>query len=106
MSRREVQFLLGSPMLDDLFHESRWDYPYTQGEGSKVSTMKRLTLHFKGDTLARIEGDYAPDEVSERQVLTENEVFEVPDWVDPGRSIFQRAASAVGLKTEDELENQ
>ena len=71
-----------------------------------MTAQKRLTLHFEGDTLARIEGDYTPDEVSERQVLTENEVFEVPDWQDPGRSIFEQAASAVGLEIDNELDAQ
>jgi len=99
MSRREVRFVLGTPMLDDLFHADRWDFAYTQGVGSKVKTIKRMTLHFEGDKLARIEGDYAPDDVSDRQVMTENEVFSVPDWVDPGMSLLQRLTRVVGLPT-------
>ncbi|MCB1786929.1 MAG: outer membrane protein assembly factor BamE, partial [Gammaproteobacteria bacterium] len=35
MTKRQVRFLLGSPMLSDVFHVDRWDYAYTSGEGSR-----------------------------------------------------------------------
>ncbi|RLA04026.1 MAG: outer membrane protein assembly factor BamE, partial [Gammaproteobacteria bacterium] len=28
MNRRQVQFVMGSPMIADVFHQDRWDYVY------------------------------------------------------------------------------
>ncbi|XZG69435.1 outer membrane protein assembly factor BamE [Chitinibacteraceae bacterium HSL-7] len=60
MSRNQVRFLLGSPMLKDPFHAERWDYVFTDAKGGKVRETKALTLYFKGDTLERWEGDTLP----------------------------------------------
>ena len=29
MSKRQVRYILGSPLLVDVFHQERWDYPFT-----------------------------------------------------------------------------
>jgi outer membrane protein assembly factor BamE len=56
MTKRQVRFLLGTPLVQDPFHQSRWDYLYTLKEGGKSSAKSyRLTLHFSNDKLIRIE---------------------------------------------------
>jgi outer membrane protein assembly factor BamE len=57
MTRSQVRFLLGTPMLVDPFHGSRWDYVYTYRASGKLTEEKRLTLVFNGDILASIEGE-------------------------------------------------
>ncbi len=56
MSKEQVMFVLGSPLLTDPFHQSRWDYvhSFTEG-GTRITTRRHLMLEFDGDTLARIE---------------------------------------------------
>lgn len=54
MNRRQVLFLLGSPLVQDPFHPQRWDYLYVTEAADKDK--KHLTLHFEDDTLKRIEG--------------------------------------------------
>ena len=58
MSKRQVQTLLGTPLLADPFHQDRWDYVYAfYPRGNRAKGEERhLVLHFQGDTLARIEG--------------------------------------------------
>lgn len=57
LSRSQVRFLLGTPLVVDPFHTDRWDYVYRYYKAGKLSEQKRITLFFEGETLARIEGD-------------------------------------------------
>jgi len=57
MTRSQVRFLLGTPLLVDPFHTNRWDYVYNYRTSGKLTEKKRLTLVFEGDVLARIEGE-------------------------------------------------
>lgn len=55
MSREQVTFLLGSPMLTDPFHADRWDYVYYLKPGNGEPESRHLTLYFEGDRVARIQ---------------------------------------------------
>lgn len=57
MSKRKVQFVLGTPMIMDTFHQNRWDYLYSYQEGGGEREQRRVSLFFEDDALARIEGD-------------------------------------------------
>lgn len=57
LSRSQVRFLLGTPLVVDPFRTDRWDYVYVYYKAGKLAEQKRITLFFEGDTLARIEGD-------------------------------------------------
>lgn len=56
MTKKQVKFLLGAPIVQDAFHQDRWDYVYTLREGDNTYIEKRrLTLLFKGNTLKKID---------------------------------------------------
>ncbi|HSX61465.1 MAG TPA: outer membrane protein assembly factor BamE [Tahibacter sp.] len=62
MSKRQVTLLLGTPSVTSPFENDRWDYVSSiQRRGGKIAT-KNLTLTFENDALARIEGDYFPED--------------------------------------------
>jgi outer membrane protein assembly factor BamE len=64
MTRNQVRFLLGTPMIDDPFHEERWDYIYYLRVGRDKATFKRwVSIYFDGDTVREIVDDQelAPD---------------------------------------------
>ena len=62
MSRQQVREILGTPLVTSLFHADRWEYVFTlKRPGEEVQTRK-LTVFFKGDALARTEGDEMPTE--------------------------------------------
>ncbi|MCC7182194.1 MAG: outer membrane protein assembly factor BamE [Rhodocyclaceae bacterium] len=65
MSRDEVRFALGTPILTDLFHADRWDYLYRFQPGRGPLETRRLTLIFQNDVLARVAGDVVEAEPSE-----------------------------------------
>ncbi|MDH5178868.1 MAG: outer membrane protein assembly factor BamE [Gammaproteobacteria bacterium] len=62
MSKKQVIYLLGTPVLQDPFHPNRWDYIYTfkSGENNTVEK-KNLTLYFKGDSLQKFENQGYPN---------------------------------------------
>ena len=57
LTRSQVRFLLGTPLVVDPFRGNRWDYVYALYKRGQLTEQKRITLFFDGDTLARIEGD-------------------------------------------------
>ncbi len=56
MTRNQVRFLLGTPMVDDPFHANRWDYVYYVKIGREDATGKRwVTILFDDDTVSEIQ---------------------------------------------------
>jgi outer membrane protein assembly factor BamE len=53
MTRSQVRFLLGTPLLVDPFHPDRWDYLYVDRKKGRLVDYRRLTLYFDGDKLKR-----------------------------------------------------
>ena len=60
MTKAQVKQLLGTPLLTDIFHADRWDYYFDNAKSGKQVGHKRLTVFFKGDTLASFTGDANP----------------------------------------------
>ena len=60
MSRRQVRFILGTPLLEDTFNQDRWDYPYVKRNGQNVLAESLLTVVFEGDNLLEVRGDFTP----------------------------------------------
>ncbi|TXS91263.1 outer membrane protein assembly factor BamE [Parahaliea maris] len=61
MSRRQVRFILGTPLVEDPFNPTRWDYPYVIRNGTKVIREAQMSVYFDGDRLVDVTGDYQPD---------------------------------------------
>ena len=58
MTRGQVRFLLGTPMIDDPFHEDRWDYIYFLRIGREKASFKRwISIEFDGDNVSEIRKD-------------------------------------------------
>ncbi len=75
MRKDQVQFILGTPMLLDVFHHDRWDYMHTIKKGHDQMQKTRLSLYFEDDELINIVGDILPgvkviEEVSHDDIVT------------------------------------
>lgn len=55
MSRQQVRYVMGTPLVNDAFHGNRWDYVYRLEHGGKVVDKQNLTLYFEDDKLVRID---------------------------------------------------
>ena len=54
MSKRQVRFVLGEPLLVDPFRDNRWDYVHYTKVSRKITESSRVTLHFDNDELTEI----------------------------------------------------
>jgi outer membrane protein assembly factor BamE len=58
MTREQVRFALGSPLVADVFHSDRWDYVYRFKPGNSSKEEQRaISVFFVNDKLDRVEGD-------------------------------------------------
>ena len=63
MSKSQVRFVLGTPLVVDAFHADRWDYVYYYKKTRDAPTKtQHLTVIFEDDIMKRIEGDAASPE--------------------------------------------
>ncbi len=60
MNKRQVLYIMGSPMLDDVFHKNRWDYLYSNQPGGEDRVQKQVSLFFENDQIVSIQGDFRP----------------------------------------------
>lgn len=66
MDKRQVMTLLGTPSIQDPFHQERWDYVASRKTGRSGPTeVKNMTLWFANGSLSKWEGEYFPEEDSE-----------------------------------------
>jgi outer membrane protein assembly factor BamE len=56
MTRSQVQFLLGTPMVADSFHRDRWDYAYYFRRGRSPDRIQRwVAVYFENDRVSRVD---------------------------------------------------
>ncbi len=73
MPRAQVQDLLGSPMLTDVFHAERWDYIFTIRRQGTEPQRRHVVVWFEGDVLKSID---APDNIpTEREFVASINTF-------------------------------
>ena len=60
MTRAQVAYIMGEPIVRNTFDQDRWDYIYTLEVPGIFEQEKRISLHFEEDTLAYFTGDYIP----------------------------------------------
>ena len=55
MTRSQVRYLLGTPMVEDVFNKSRWDYIYYYKRGYvRRPLQSRVIVYFNGDKVQRL----------------------------------------------------
>jgi len=58
MSVKKVLFVMGTPLIVDAFHQGqRWDYMYSFEKEGKERQQRRISLFFKNNRLASVDGD-------------------------------------------------
>ena len=72
MSKRQVVFVMGTPLVRDPYHQDRWDYIYSFQPGGGVRGQERISVLFVDDELVSFTGDFVPTD-------TEISVEEVSD---------------------------
>jgi outer membrane protein assembly factor BamE len=96
MTRSQVRFALGSPMISDVFHNNRWDYVYRLEQKGALVEQRHLTVFFEDDKIVRLSGSFSP-----------SIAFASPQPVDPtraGANVEDSTAAAVDAPALRDLE--
>ncbi|MBF0264751.1 MAG: outer membrane protein assembly factor BamE [Gammaproteobacteria bacterium] len=83
MKKEQVQFILGNPLLKDMFHINRWDFYYSLIDENLKTTTSQMTLFFNETGLYKIDGDYkvnenAPVEQKQQSFIVGEKHYEEP----------------------------
>jgi outer membrane protein assembly factor BamE len=76
MTRSQVRYLLGTPMLADPFDPQRWDYIYTLRRGhSRKIDRAHFVVRFTGDTVSKVEKLDLPEDMPKSAKKKKKEVL-------------------------------
>ena len=79
LTKDQVRFVLGTPMLMDMFHANRWDYVYRfQKGGASEAEIRKFSAFFdEKDRLFRVIGDVSAAEATDAKVNEEGRLREI-----------------------------
>ena len=83
MTMDQVRFVLGTPLITDIFHADRWDYVYRFQPGRGEVEERKLTAFFTDGKLVRVAGDVSAKAVGEPDESAEEPDAEAPDETVP-----------------------
>jgi outer membrane protein assembly factor BamE len=87
MTKRQVTYVMGAPLMIDPFHDERWDYVYSNQPGDEPRVQKNVTLIFSGDELAELQGDFRPGTLPSIE-MKKDATINVPK-IDRERTLWQ-----------------
>ncbi|MBP8898330.1 MAG: outer membrane protein assembly factor BamE [Sulfuritalea sp.] len=98
LSREQVRFILGSPLVADIFHGDRWDYVYSYKQGYGEAQQRTLTVFFQDNKLTRVAGDVVAEDPARAEApKPAAQVIEIPG---PAAAAASPAAAADADKQE------
>jgi len=104
MTKNQVAYVMGTPLIIDTFHPNRWDYVYNFHPGNGQREQRKLTLFFTEDEkLSNITGDIRT--VSADELVDEEQPLESNVVVPLGKKktgFFQGLLNTIGLGDDDE----
>ena len=100
MNKRQVLYIMGSPMLDNVFHKNRWDYLYSNQPSGEERVQKQISLFFENDQIAGVQGDFRPSATPVLKTSNETTV-DVPKR-DLEKTLWEKITSLVGYDELDE----
>ena len=92
MTKEQVRFVLGTPLVTDIFHADRWDYVFYRELADGKREQRNLSVIFEKDKLARVLGDLLPSEGAARAGGFETQAQ--PDKPKPAAEAAKPAAQA------------
>ena len=101
MTKSQVTYIMGTPLIIDTFHPDRWDYIYSFHPGNGSREQRRITLFFEKNLLKRVEGDtrtVAREDLPQADKKGANIVVPLAE---KKTGIFQGLLNAVGLGEEE-----
>ncbi len=107
LTKDQVRFVLGTPVLMDMFHANRWDYVYRLQKGNGQVEMRKFSTFFDAsDKLIRVAGDVDAAQAGDAAALPDSKTREIdlgsiaPDAAAPPmqeKGFFGRMMESVGF---------
>lgn len=83
MTREQVRFVLGTPLLTDVFHADRWEYEFRLAKGNGELVSSRVSVFFKDNLMDRYEGgDNLPTEEEYLSLIAGSKKGAMPELSD------------------------
>jgi len=102
MTKSQVSYVLGTPLLIDTFHPNRWDYIYSFHPGNGEREQRILTVYFTDDEkLSHLEGDtrtVAREDLPQTERKDSNVVVPLEE---KKTGLFQGLFNSVGLGSDE-----
>ena len=95
MTKRQVAFIMGAPLLSDPFHDQRWDYVYSNQPGNEPRVQKHINLVFdKNEELSGLAGDFRPGNLPSIE-MTKDTTVNIPR-IDREKTLWQKITGLFG----------
>ena len=96
MTRRQVEYLLGTALIKDTFNQSRWDYYYSLKSGDGRLYTNHVVLYFDGNILSSIDiRDYEGQRIMEPDLIPDEDE---PQPMDPAIEAAEPTPGPAHLK--------
>ncbi len=99
MNKRQVLYIMGSPMLNNVFHKNRWEYLYSNQPSGEDRVQKQITLFFENEQITGIQGDFRPSTAPVIKTSSETTI-DVPKR-DLEKTLWEKITGLIGY---DELD--
>jgi outer membrane protein assembly factor BamE len=101
MTRSQVRYLLGTPMISDPFEPNRWDYVYTYQRGrDKKIDRSHFVVFFDGDKVSRVEKLDLPEDTVNSKILKQQRATKAPTAATPATAPAAAPAPAAPSGTD------
>ncbi|NQY27769.1 MAG: outer membrane protein assembly factor BamE [Piscirickettsiaceae bacterium] len=105
MTKHQVSYVMGTPLIIDVFHPDRWDYLYSFHPGNGKREQRRITLFFESDKLTHIEGDTRTVAREDLPQVIKTDTNVVVPLTEKKTSLFQNLLNSIGLGDDDDPES-
>ena len=58
LNKRQVNFIMGTPLIRDTFDQNRWDYIYSYQPGGGERVQEQISIFFENNELTHFTGDF------------------------------------------------
>ena len=72
MTKEQVKYLMGTPLVTDIFHPDRWDYVYHLIPDYGDTERRHLAIFFEGNIVSNIEKEDVPEPEAEPEQNSED----------------------------------
>jgi outer membrane protein assembly factor BamE len=99
MTRAQVRFILGTPLVADPFHINRWDYVYSYRKSGKLTERHTLSVIFDHDVVRSVEGDDLPPGGITESVPAAQKVVEPTPVAEPAQPVEPASVQEKAVET-------